>query len=166
MDGARYYVMDGLGMSEWNGPVGREHWMGFTVGWTIFLLVVFLASGYLFGNDHFLVALGAFSLMVIISLLTYQNHRPVWDYVYSSHKREGVLGAVEAALGDAGLEFTGLGPFRSRYWRSERWVLDLGATMVIVEEGLGPTFVYVGPLMEGNEADVERLKGLVDGALG
>ena len=152
-------------MSEWNGPVRREHWMGFTVGWTVFLLVIFLASRTLFGNGHFLVALGAFTLMVIFSLLIYQNQRPVWDFVYSSHKREGVLEAVEAALGDAGLVFTRLGSIRSRYWRSERWFLDLGETQVIVEEGFGPTFVYVGPVMDDVRADVERLKGLVDGAL-
>ncbi len=36
---------------------------------------------------------------------------------------------------------------------------------VIVETDFGWPSVYVGPVMEGNEADVERMKGLVDGAM-
>ena len=153
-------------MSEWKGPVGWDNWKGFILSWAVVLVVIFLARRYLFGDDHFLVTLGAFAILVFLDIMIYIDHRPVWDFVYSSHKREGVLGTVEAALGDADLEFTRRGPIRSRRWRSERWFLDLGATQVIVEEGPGPTTVYVGPVSDVDQKDVERLKGLVDGALG
>ena len=150
-------------MSEWKGPVGRDNWKGFILSWAVVLAVIFLARRYLLGDDHSIVTLGGFAILVFLDIMIYIDQRPVWDYVY---KREGVLGTVEAALGDADLEFTRRGPIRSRRWRSERWFLDLGATQVIVEEGPGPTTVYVGPVMDDDQADVERLKGLVDGALG
>ena len=83
--------------------------MGFAVGWTIFLVVILLA-GNLLGDDRVIVTLSTFSMMAFFTLLIYLNLRPVWDYVYSSHKREGVLEAVEAALGVLRVQGTSLEP--------------------------------------------------------
>jgi len=50
--------------------------------------------------------------------------------------------------------------------KARRELFDTGPVRVIVEDGGENTFVYVGPLMDGTEDEVERLKDLIDGALG
>ncbi len=110
----RHAMMRGVGMSKWKGPVGREYWLIFTVGWTIWIGAMYLIN-LLWWDFNVIANLGAFFIMAFIEIMSYINQRPVWDYVYSDHKKEGVLETVEAALGDAELESTRSGPVRSRY---------------------------------------------------
>ena len=104
----------------------------------------------------------------VILVLEWRLHRIVWHDV--SRKFEGTAGPVdqviEGMLTEAGIPFERLGPWqalRSFEFRfEERYALEDGTRITL--RGQDPPTVYVGPV--GMEDEVERLKGLIDGALG
>lgn len=67
--------------------------MGFVVGWTIFLVVIFLANK-LLGNDCLIVTLGAFSMMAFFTLLAVggDTHLFLRRYSIRSSSRVSDLG--------------------------------------------------------------------------
>jgi hypothetical protein len=101
----------------------------------------------------------------IILIFEWRLHAMVWNDVWRKFKKssEPVDKVIEGMLEEADVPFERLGPwqgFRSfRYAFKERYQLPDG-TRISIRDHDEP-IVYVGPVVM--EAEVERLKGLVDG---
>ena len=104
----------------------------------------------------------------IIYILEWRLHAIVWHDVWRKFEKpsDPIDQVIERMLTEASIPFERLGPwqaFRSFKFRfSERYLLEDGTRISI--RGPDEPVVYVGPVSMGDEA--ERLKGMVDGALG
>ena len=151
-------------MTDWNGPVGKENWVG-VAGWAVILVIVILLRDVLF-EEYLWPTINFLTIMAVLTFLQLLDDVPVWHLVYRDHKIDGVPEAIRAALKDSDRVFTRRGPYRVWLMRSKREFLDLGPVQVAIVEGKYQRRVYVGPLTEDNGDQVETMKGLVDRALG
>ena len=136
------------------------------IGVVIYWVVVPPLGYLLYEGPKLPVALGAFIGMVILVIFNTLGFRPVWRYVYSEHVDGAVLVKVEAALEASGLAYTRHGPYKVSFLGRKRDVFDVHPAQIVVDKFGSTMTVYLGPLREDNQDQVERLKGLVARALG
>lgn len=156
-------------MGDWRGPVGRKFVIVWSVGGVIVVWVSIIA--YLMTETVNSILFGAVFAApgwIASILLGYHSIRPVWSFVYTTFEEEQdvVIKRIEAALTDADMQFTERETVRLRIARTTLELLNLRPMEIVVEKVRARSKVYVGPEIEGYLADVQRLKGLVDEALG
>jgi len=101
-------------------------------------------------------------------ILEWRLHQMVWHDVWRKAEKpsDPIDQVIEGVLGEAGIPFQRLGPWQGirsfKYRFQQRYLLEDGTRIAV--RGEDPPAVYVGPLEM--EDEVERLKDLIDGALG
>lgn len=147
-----------------------------TIGITV-LLVVFntalLLCAYYLPEGKRVVIIGGMALVnctiVAVTLITMRQYGSVWTSVFANFQPpdEDAEKNIEAALIDQRMNFhmdstvVSLPGFDRIIYN----VFVVGGIRITLQDAL-PGTVYVGPLREDNHREVERLKGLVERALG
>ncbi len=161
---------------KWSRPFGQ---IQMTV--TIVMLMIISApfiSIIMLGDDdahRFLMILPVlFSMVILASYNDYRGWRGVWHSVRTQIKRPThlVLPDVFKALTDADIPFVlsteDQGGWVKRF--DPRWdqVLDLdyGELRLHLLGNKGHTILFLGPVKKGNEREVARVKGLIEGVAG
>ena len=109
--------------------------------------------------------------LVAVAMGLRRQYRPVLTSVFTSFEpmeegTEDVIGKALLAAGvyyrrsDESISIRGLGKLSYKIFH-----IEPGDMRITLQDG-DPEIVYVGPLREDNLDEVERLKGLVEGALG
>jgi len=110
--------------------------------------------------------------VVGVYILTIYVAHDIWRLVYKDFGKtgDGTADRIEGALGKADVAYSRLGPrdigkffIKGRIEDEFELVPDGLSIMVLGED---EKTVYIGPVEKGTRNKVERLKGLVDGALG
>ena len=156
-------------MGKWKGPIGEIILISYILAMGIFVIFAFLTKGLSEDAVEFLVPIIMSFLTTAIILRLFA--REVKDFIIKGYDMpiHRLLPRLEEALVARGV------PFTSRD-RSERppfsikfdEVLDLnrGEACIALKGELGTTRVYLGPVEPDNGVVIERLKGLIDGAVG
>ena len=138
----------------------------FAITSTLYWVVIIPVGNLIVEGSPLPMALGGFIGLLILYLILSLEFRPVWRYVYSHHRDKAVLERLKAALRDNDLDYSMYGPHKRLFFKMKGEVLDLDPMQIVIERGKGLTTVYLGPLMDGSEEEVKRLKVLIDRALG
>ena len=148
-------------MGDWKGPFGRDHLSSLVYVWVMNLVMWALIAIFKLEREDITTAtifyFVASAIVVWVAMFaTRERHRMVWSSDYSRHKKDHqtILNALSEVL-DTRPESAG---------PSSMKVFRVGKAIVAVKKSLLTTIIFVGPMEE--RAEVERLKGLVDSALG
>lgn len=150
-------------MGEWKGPVKytfRNIYLA--IGVTILLMVISL---FFIGTvlDYIISAAVLFMLFVYLPYFIFITLRlpRVRDHLFSRWDLDKDLVAtrIHQAIQMRGINVA-VG------YKGEAVIFPLAPLSIVVAPELKRTMVYVGPLMEGNDDQVEGLTGFVDAALG
>ena len=155
-------------MREWTGPFKRQLLRTLGILMVLMALATFIIGYIILGETlwkflAFSIAFCAY-LFGAIAYVAWYGYRAVWSSVLKDWETdcETVLDIIEATLGVPSKNAS----VRSWVLKAERRMFEVGQVHIIVEKGGYMTTVYVGPLEDGTEGEVERLKVLVDEALG
>ncbi len=150
-------------MSEWKGPVKHTFRnIYLAIGVTVLLMVISL---FFIGTvlDYIISAAVLFMLFVYIPYFIFITLRlpRVRDHLFSRWDLDKDLVAtrIHQAIQMKGINVA-IG------YKGETVIFPLSPLSIVVAPERWKTTVYVGPLMEGNDDQVEGLTGFVDAALG
>ena len=155
-------------MAKWTGPMGGDALIVF-VGVQATFQSIFLGMDFATGGRErpTFILMGVAFLAVTSSLVLWLKwlYAPVWCSVRTAVDLDGPVELMASALERAGLRAHREGPlerpFGIRF--AETFRLPGGSSVTVLKD---PSFVYVGPVGRGDREEVERLKGLVDEAMG
>ena len=157
----------GWDTDNWIRPLGEELWKYFAFIWAMSAFVSYFFSYIILGNRTAALAtfLIAIVVTVVVTLFGWIEFRRIWWSTHKLFKTEGSAAAlVEAALRESGLEYRREDSIRTFFGND----LDI---FTIPSVGLNihldhVTWACTGPVAKENRDEVDRLKELVDEALG
>jgi len=156
---------------KWRRPVHQRQMI--LVSFSLLIVAIIVYLYFILGSSHFYMDMVAFIVAIIIGLLL---SKIMWHEVWHSistivmEPPIQVISLLDTALVDGEMKFTRRGPTTKetgspyRTWWDEVFELrDQRLHLKAFKRGTG---VYLGPVRKDNRDEVERLKVLVEGALG